>query len=68
MSPGSGPPCRTAEYGFSSNPHRLLFISFADMPELREKLAVYKEFAVEAVVWLIPVVVLLGLAFMITST
>lgn len=28
----------------------------------------YKEFAVEAVVWLIPVVVLLGLAFMITST
>lgn len=38
------------------------------MPELREKLAVYKEFAVEAVVWLIPVVVLLGLAFMITST
>ncbi|GAA5764571.1 hypothetical protein Aros01_01048 [Streptosporangium roseum] len=28
----------------------------------------YKEFAVEAVVWLIPVVVLLGLAFMITAT
>lgn len=27
----------------------------------------YKEFAVEAVVWLIPVVVLLGLAFMITA-
>lgn len=34
----------------------------------REKLTVYKEFAVEAVVWLIPVVVLLGLAFMITAT
>lgn len=27
----------------------------------------YKEFAIEAVVWLIPVVVLLGLAFMITA-
>ncbi|NYF43056.1 hypothetical protein HDA43_005257 [Streptosporangium sandarakinum] len=27
----------------------------------------YKEFAVEAVVWLIPVIVLLGLALMITS-
>lgn len=33
----------------------------------REKLTVYKEFAIEAVVWLIPVVVLLGLAFMITA-
>lgn len=31
-------------------------------------MTVYKEFAVEAVVWLIPVVVLLGLAFMITAT
>jgi hypothetical protein len=28
---------------------------------------VYKEFAIEAVVWLIPVVVLIGLAFMITA-
>lgn len=28
----------------------------------------YKEFAVEAVVWLIPVVILLGLAYMITAT
>ncbi len=27
----------------------------------------YKEFAIEAVVWLIPVAVLLGLAFMITA-
>ncbi|GAA3416947.1 hypothetical protein GCM10018952_47050 [Streptosporangium vulgare] len=33
----------------------------------REKLTVYKEFAIEAVVWAIPVVVLLGLAFMITA-
>ncbi|WP_436760932.1 hypothetical protein [Streptosporangium sp. V21-05] len=33
----------------------------------REKLTVYKEFAIEAVVWVIPVVVLLGLAFMITA-
>ncbi|MEU4834779.1 hypothetical protein [Streptosporangium sp. NPDC023615] len=29
--------------------------------------AVYKEFAIEVVVWLIPVAVLLGLAFMITA-
>lgn len=42
----------------------LLTIAFMD---LREKFTVYKEFAIEAVVWLIPVVVLLGLAFMITS-
>ncbi|MEU0519551.1 hypothetical protein [Streptosporangium sp. NPDC006007] len=27
---------------------------------------VYKEFAIEAIVWLIPVVVLVGLAYMIT--
>jgi|GEM_PF-3153577 len=33
----------------------------------REKPTVYKEFAIEAVVWLIPVAVLLGLAFMITA-
>ncbi|MEU3169654.1 hypothetical protein [Streptosporangium sp. NPDC006930] len=33
----------------------------------REKITVYKEFAIEAVVWVIPVVVLLGLAFMITA-
>ncbi|GAA2872918.1 hypothetical protein GCM10010517_33380 [Streptosporangium fragile] len=33
----------------------------------KEKLTVYKEFAIEAVVWLIPVVVLLALAFMITA-
>lgn len=33
----------------------------------REKRTVYKEFAIEAVVWIIPVVVLLGLAFMITA-
>ncbi|MDP9864752.1 heme/copper-type cytochrome/quinol oxidase subunit 2 [Streptosporangium brasiliense] len=31
-------------------------------------MTVYKEFAVEAVVWLIPVVILLGLAYMITAT
>lgn len=28
----------------------------------------YKEFAAELVVWLVPIVVLLGLAFMITAT
>jgi hypothetical protein len=28
----------------------------------------YKEFAVEAVMWLIPVVVLLGIALLVTST
>ncbi|NYF39650.1 heme/copper-type cytochrome/quinol oxidase subunit 2 [Streptosporangium sandarakinum] len=26
----------------------------------------YKEFAIEAIVWLIPVVILIGLAYMIT--
>jgi hypothetical protein len=34
----------------------------------RRKFTVYKEFAIEAVVWLIPVAVLLGLAWMITAT
>ncbi len=29
---------------------------------------VYKEFAIEAIVWLIPVVILVGLAFMITRS
>jgi hypothetical protein len=28
----------------------------------------YKEFAVEAVMWLIPVVVLLGIAWLVTAT
>jgi hypothetical protein len=28
----------------------------------------YKEFAVEAVMWLIPVVVLLGIALLVTAT
>ncbi|MEU0482800.1 hypothetical protein ABZ260_26890 [Streptosporangium sp. NPDC006013] len=42
----------------------LRFTAFLDK---REKLAVYKEFAIEAVVWVIPVAVLLGLAFMITA-
>jgi hypothetical protein len=29
--------------------------------------AMYKEFAAEAIVWLVPIVVLVGLALMITS-
>jgi hypothetical protein len=29
---------------------------------------VYKHFAIEVVVWLIPVAILLGLAYMVTST
>lgn len=33
----------------------------------REIYAMYKEFAAEAVVWLVPVVVLIGLALMITA-
>lgn len=28
----------------------------------------YKEFAAEVVVWLVPIVVLLGIAYMVTST
>ncbi|MBB5965532.1 heme/copper-type cytochrome/quinol oxidase subunit 2 [Planomonospora venezuelensis] len=28
----------------------------------------YKEFAIEVVVWLIPVAILIGLAYMITAT
>ncbi len=34
----------------------------------RENFAMYKEFAGEVVMWLIPVVVLLGLAVLITTT
>ncbi|WP_405141750.1 hypothetical protein OG589_31935 [Sphaerisporangium sp. NBC_01403] len=34
----------------------------------REKYTMYKEFAVEAVMWLIPVVVLLGIAWLVTAT
>jgi heme/copper-type cytochrome/quinol oxidase subunit 2 len=33
-----------------------------------ERNGMYKEFAVEVVVWLIPVVILLGLAILVTST
>ncbi|GAA3125521.1 hypothetical protein GCM10010466_15530 [Planomonospora alba] len=33
----------------------------------RRDAAVYKEFAREAVVWLIPVVILIGLAYLVTS-
>jgi hypothetical protein len=33
----------------------------------REIYAMYKEFAAEAVVWLVPIVVLIGLALMVTS-
>ncbi|WP_162795603.1 hypothetical protein [Nonomuraea lactucae] len=33
----------------------------------REIYAMYKEFAAEAVVWVVPIVVLIGLALMITA-
>ncbi|GII86033.1 hypothetical protein Ssi03_40230 [Sphaerisporangium siamense] len=33
----------------------------------REEKDVYKEFAVEVVMWLIPIIVLIGLALMVTS-
>ncbi|MEU0570574.1 hypothetical protein ABZ297_35000 [Nonomuraea sp. NPDC005983] len=33
----------------------------------REFYAMYKEFAAEAVVWVVPIVVLIGLALLITS-
>ncbi|GAA0845215.1 hypothetical protein GCM10009525_63090 [Streptosporangium amethystogenes subsp. fukuiense] len=32
----------------------------------RRDVPMYKEFAIEAIVWLIPVVILVGLAYMIT--
>ncbi|MEU7892783.1 MULTISPECIES: hypothetical protein [Nonomuraea] len=34
---------------------------------LRESYSMYKEFAAEAVVWVVPIVVLIGLALMITA-
>ncbi len=34
---------------------------------MRESYAMYKEFAAEAVVWLVPIVVLIGLALMVTA-
>jgi hypothetical protein len=33
----------------------------------RETYAMYKEFAVEAVMWLVPVVVLIGVALLVTA-
>jgi hypothetical protein len=33
----------------------------------KEICAMYKEFAVEAVMWLVPVVVLIGLALLVTA-
>ncbi|WP_345562861.1 hypothetical protein [Nonomuraea rosea] len=33
----------------------------------KETRAMYKEFAVEAVMWLVPVVVLIGLALLVTA-
>ncbi|WP_435289656.1 hypothetical protein [Streptosporangium sp. G11] len=46
---------------------RIVVFMCQAVPIQREKLTVYKEFAIEAVVWIIPVAVLLGLAFMITA-
>ncbi|MDR8414943.1 hypothetical protein [Nonomuraea sp. 3-1Str] len=34
---------------------------------MREIRAMYKEFAAEAVVWVVPIVVLIGLALLVTS-
>lgn len=36
--------------------------------DLTEGRLMYKEFAIEVVVWLIPVVILLGLAWLVTAT
>ncbi|WP_165977119.1 hypothetical protein [Nonomuraea diastatica] len=36
-------------------------------PSEKETCEMYKEFAVEAVMWLVPVVVLIGLALLVTA-
>ncbi|MEV4170034.1 hypothetical protein [Nonomuraea sp. NPDC049709] len=36
-------------------------------PHLKETCAMYKEFAVEAVMWVVPVVVLIGVALLVTA-
>jgi hypothetical protein len=38
-----------------------------DESDTEETYAMYKEFAFEAVMWLVPVVVLIGLALLVTS-
>jgi len=42
-------------------------MTYHDCTINREISTMYKDFALEAVVWLVPVVVLIGLALMITA-
>ncbi|WP_433433169.1 hypothetical protein [Nonomuraea sp. CA-141351] len=39
----------------------------SDVRPQKETYAMYKEFAVEAVMWLVPVVVLIGVALLVTA-
>jgi hypothetical protein len=42
-------------------------LTFAPPPDAKETYAMYKEFAGEVVMWLVPVVVLIGVALLVTA-
>ncbi|GAB2445975.1 hypothetical protein GCM10027187_09560 [Streptosporangium sandarakinum] len=71
--PYGSPSAGDAPYGGAACPGRgaaqtLSSVSRAShrSPPPEGRAPMYKEFAIEAIVWLIPVVILIGLAYMIT--
>ncbi|GAA2866239.1 hypothetical protein GCM10010517_25690 [Streptosporangium fragile] len=66
--PGQDPRSVVADRGSWPGGEATVIVGFpSSSPITAPEGSVYKEFAIEAVVWLIPVVILIGLAIMITQ-